>query len=112
MKITKKVSLGGKFAKLGEDYKDQDYMRILDAGKEVEGEFGTQVIFKVKVPSGEERITGFNQTSLNFLLEIYGDDSEGWIDKPVRVNVVKQNVGGKFKNVNYFTGPDQELVLE
>lgn len=108
MKVKKVITLG-KFARSGEHFKDGDILQILDEGREQEGEFGIQTIFKVRVPSEEEMNLSFNQTSMNHLIDSFGDNTEDWIGKNIKAWVIKQNVAGKFRNVTYLTAPDQEL---
>ena len=108
MKVQKKVSLGA-YAKVGVDFKDGDVLVVLDAGQTTEGEFGTQHVFKIRLPNNEEKNLSFNQTSINHLIEIYGDETEKWAGLNVKVWAIKQNVAGKFRTVVYLTAPDQTL---
>ena len=71
MIINKIVSVGA-FGKLDVDFKDQDVLLLEDSGKEVEGKFGSQTVFKVKFMSGEAKNLNFNQTSLNKLVDAFG----------------------------------------
>lgn len=66
-----------------------------------------QTVFKVRVSSGEDLALAFNQTSINYLIDAYGEDSEEWKGKRVKVWAVMSNVGGKMKKVAYLTAPDQ-----
>lgn len=102
----------GRFAKLGEDFKEGDILTITGDAIEQEGEFGTQILFSVRTMKGDEKNLSFNATSRNRLFDAYGEDSEGWVGKEVRVHVVKQNVGGKMKDVVYLCAPDQEMFPE
>jgi len=99
MILRKKMS--GQWAKQGVDFKNNDIIKILDSGTEQEGQYGTQVVFRINVPSGEERLMPFNQTSLNNLIDYFGEDSEKWAGQKVRIELIKQNVGGQFKMVAY-----------
>lgn len=103
MKIQKKVSISGEWVKVGEDIKDNSLITILDGGKEVEGDYGKRVVFAIKTENGEKIMT-FNQTSLNNLVDAYGDDSIAWANKTVKVYIVKQMVSNKLKNVVYLCG--------
>lgn len=107
-----KKTAEGRFAKLGEDFKDNDILLITGDSIEQEGEFGTQVLFPVKTIKGDEKNLSFNATSRNRLIDIYGDESEKWVGKEVQVHVVKQNVGGKMKDVVYLCAPGQEMFPE
>lgn len=108
MKYTKKVSVGN-FLKKGTDIKDGELLEIANEGKEFQGEFGTQNIFLVKTNEQEGNVS-FNQTSINGLIDAYGDDSVAWIGKKVKAHKIKQNVAGKFIDVWYFAHPEAELT--
>lgn len=108
MKFQKKVSLGN-YLKKGVDFKDGDLLEVLNEGKEVSGEYGTQNVFMVKIGDKEGNVS-FNQTSINGLIDAYGEDSIGWVGKQVKASKVKQNVAGKFIDVWYFSHPDAELT--
>ena len=104
----KRVSVGS-FLKKGEDIKDGDTVEIANEGKQVPGEFGVQDIFMVKAGEKEGNV-GFNQTTINGLIDAYGPDSMKWIGKKVKVIKVKQSVSGKFIDVYYFAHPDAEFT--
>lgn len=107
-----KKTIAGQWAKLKDDFSEGDILTIKDSGKEIEGEFGIQYVFEIEVPSGEKRNLSFNATSRRKLIEVYGEDTEQWIDKEVKVWVVKQAVQGKLRSVVYLTAPEQELGME
>lgn len=109
MKIFKKVSANGEFAKVGIDIKDGDVVTILDAGTITSGEFGDRHTFGIKTAKGD-KIISFNQTSLNNLVDAFGDDSEDWVNKKVKVFLVKQMVSGTLRNIAYFAGEDWEMT--
>ena len=107
MKVQKRTFLGGKFAQAGEDINQGDILEILDEGRKVPsqwGERGERHIFKLLTLKGD-RILTFNSTSMNYLIEVFGDETKDWIGKKVKAWVVKSNVGGKMRNVIYLTHP-------
>lgn len=108
MQYKKTVSVGA-FAKKGVDIKNNDIVTIANEGKQVEGQFGLQNLFLVKLTNGEEKNISVNQTSLNGLIDAYGDDSMSWIGKEVKVWLIKQNVAGKFVDVLYVSHPQYDL---
>ena len=108
MLVKKTLSLG-QFAKAGEDFKDGDILQILDEGKEVEGEFGIRTIFQVRIPNEESKNLAFNQTSLNYLVDSYGEETKNWKGKDVKAWVVNQMVSNKMRKVVYLTSPEQTL---
>jgi hypothetical protein len=108
MKFQKKISMGN-FLKKGEDFKDGDLLEVMNEGKESQGEFGTQNLFMLKI-EGKEGNVSFNQTTINGMIDAYGEDSLGWIGKMVKAQKIKQNVAGKFIDVWYFSHPQAELT--
>ena len=108
MKIPKKTNVSGQWAKKGEDLKDGDVVMILNGGEIVSGEFGDSHVFKIETRNGE-RIMRFNQSSLNNLVDAYGDESAGWVGKQAKVWLIKAMVSGKLQNVAYFAHPQAEM---
>jgi hypothetical protein len=105
---TKKVSVGN-FLKRGDDFKDGDLLEVASEAKEVPGEFGVQKVFLMKIGKVEGNLA-FNQTSINGMIDAYGENDVKWIGKPVKAWKIKQNVSGKFIDVWYFSHPDAELT--
>lgn len=111
MKFTKKVSVGS-FLKKGEDIKDGDLVEVKTEGTKVPGEFGVQDIFIVKTTDGKEGNVGFNQTSINAMIDGFGEDSKNWVGQKIKVWIIRQNIGGSFKQVLYFSHPNAEFTDE
>ena len=105
MILHKKISVGGQFAKVGEDIKDGDFIKLLDAGQTVDGEFGARQVFKVETKNGEKNLS-FNQTSINNLIDGFGEDTDKWTGKEVKVWIIKAMVSGKLRNVVYLSPTD------
>lgn len=100
----------GQFARSGEDYKDGDILQILSEGVlDDSGDFGPKMVFQVRMPNEESKNMNFNKTSMNFLIDAYGEETLEWKGKDAKVWVVKQMVGNKMTNVTYITAPDQKL---
>ena len=112
MKVEFKQSVSGEFAKKGEDINDGDVIKFLDKGKEVEGKFGAQKVFKIETVDGDEKLVSVNQTSINYLIPKYGDDTEKWIGKEIKVWINRENVAGQQRKVLYFTHPDVKDLEE
>lgn len=110
MKYQKKVSLGGEFVRKGEDIKDGDTVKLLDEGTPFEGQYGTQNVFKIDTRNGE-KVMSLNQTSINSLVDHFGEDASNWVGKEVVVHAVKQNVAGKFIMV-YYVAPEGYVLGE
>lgn len=112
MSIYKKRESVGSFFKKGEDIKNGDLVEIANEGKQIEGNFGIQDVFLIKLENGKEGNVNFNQTTINGLIDAFGEDSIKWVGKQVKVWSVKQNVSGKFLDVYYFSHPKSELTEE
>ena len=109
MKVEKKTSLGA-FAKFGEDFNDGDILQILNEGAlDDSGDFGPKMVFQVRLPNGESKNLNFNQTSMNYLIESFGDETLDWKGKEIKVWAVSQMVSGKMRKVVYLTAPDKTL---
>jgi|TARA_R100000049_G_C1860385_1_gene24123 hypothetical protein len=106
MKVYKKTSVQGEFAKKGEDIKNGDVIEFANAGEVIEGKFGTQTVFKFKLTDGSVKNVNVNQTSINYLVDLYGDDTDSWVGKETKAFINTENVSGGFVKVLYLTSPD------
>lgn len=104
----KKVSVG-QYAKKGEDFMDGDVITIASEGQQVQGTYGVQNVFLMKLKTGEKNMN-VNQTSLNNIIDAYGPDSLKWIGKQLKVWLIMQVVSGKMQKVVYLSHPLAELV--
>lgn len=104
----KRINLGA-FLKKGEDFKENDLLEILDEGTQNEGKYGTQDVFLVKTSDEKEGNVNLNSTSINALIDAFGEDSKNWIGKKVKVWAILSNISGKMQKAYYFTHPDAIL---
>ena len=81
-------------AKYEADLKNGDTVKILDSGNLEMGQFGEQKNFKIKTRNGEKKLA-FNQATQNVLIEEFGDETEMWIGKDVKVILKKDIIAGK-----------------
>ena len=109
MQVQKKESVQGDFVKVGEDLFDGDIIYFANEGKEVQGDFGMFKSFKVKVKNGEIKDMAINQTSINNLVDVYGTETQQWLNKPALVWIIKQMVSGTLKDVVYLTLPGLDM---
>ena len=105
MKVFKKISVQGEWAKIGEDINNGDVIKILDEGKIVAGDYGDRNVFKIETKNGDKNLS-FNQTTMNYVIDGFGDDTSKWTGKEVKVWIIKSNIQGKWKNVVYLASPD------
>lgn len=103
--IYKKIIQVGAFFKKGIDFTDGSIMEIANEGRPIEGKFGTQNVFMVKLLDGKEGNVSFNTTSLNNLIDSFGENSVNWIGKKVKAWAILSNVQGKMIKVYYFLNP-------
>ena len=112
MRVTKKTSVGGDWAKAGEHIKDGDKIKILNGGEIVSGEYGDRHVFKIMTRDKKEYNLSFNQTSVNNMIDAFGEDTEAWAGKVVNVFVLRVMVSGKLRNVAYLAADGFEMDAE
>jgi len=86
------------------DVKTGDWITILNEGeyRKIPQDPSREVLtFQVQVPSGEKKLLSMNATSQNEFIQAYGDESKNWIGKRGQVEIVRQRVFDKFKDVIY-----------
>ena len=98
MKVEKKVSVLGEWAKVKVDIFNGDLITIASEGEKVTGEFGERNVFKVETKNGIKNLS-FNQTSINYLVDAFGEETNEWQGEKVKVWLVKSNVGGKLRDI-------------
>jgi len=109
--MVKKTSVAGAFARKepytyeGTEYEadiqNGDKVEILSKGDIVSGEYGDQYVFSIKTRNGEKN-ANFNQSSINAIIDEYGDESDNWVGKTVTVLTKKGVFGGKKAIAAYF----------
>lgn len=111
MKFQKKnIGAGGNFPQFIKKYetlKPNERVQIIDAGRKEPNRFQPgkfQDVFTIRTGAGEFS-ANFNGSTINSLIDEFGDDSELWKGRTVTAHFVKQNVSGKFVDVVYFA-PD------
>lgn len=104
MKLVKKVSVSGEYAKKGTDVLDGDLITIKSGGEMIEGEYGEQLVIKVETRNGEKNLS-LNQTSQNNLIDAFADETDNWVGKEIKVHIIKAMVSGKMRDVLYVAHP-------
>jgi hypothetical protein len=105
---TKKVSVGKFIDK--KTLKEGELITIASEGKEIEGQFGVQHVFTVKLANGDEGNLAFNQKSINNCIDAFGPDSIKWIGKEVKVWKIRAMVSGKLQWVVYLSSPESQMT--
>jgi len=57
--------------------------------------------FPVELPSGERKTWTPNKTTLKKLAAQFGDETDDWQGRKVKLTTARQNVRGEIKNVIY-----------
>ena len=82
-----------------------DHVVLLDGGlfREPEETGLNKTVFqiRVKLPDGRAKTWTMNKTTRNRLAQAYGDNSESWVNRKARIEVLPQNVRGEIKQVLY-----------
>lgn len=119
----KKVSMGVGYVnkvpyeyegkKFDADIKDGDIIKILDEGQEVKREFkgkmSSSIVHKVETRNGSKAMN-VNQTSINNLIDAFGNDSKEWIGKDVKAWIFKVLKDNKFEYHVYLASSKAEMV--
>lgn len=84
------------------DIQDGDLVTIKDAGTvETGGKFGDQYYFKIDTRNGVKK-AAFNQSSLNILAQEWGQESEEWVGRQIRILTRKSMIAGERRVVAYY----------
>jgi len=87
MRLQKKIN-SGKFAPSLDKDKDVssgDIVMIASDVRTVETkQYGAKQVVDIKLPNDELRSLFLNQTSINNLVEKYGEDTANWMNKPAK----------------------------
>jgi len=105
LKVIKKISVVGEWAKIKQDIFDGDIIVITNEGQIITGEYGDRHVFKVETKNGIKNLS-FNQTTINYLIDAFGEETNEWQGEKVKVWLIKSNVGGKIRDIVYLTAPD------
>jgi len=106
-----------KFVTVNVDIKDDDIVKIMNAGEivtfETEGKPSrSRLRISIKCAEGQVKDITLNETSRKALMVEYGKMTEDWVGFSAKVDVVKQNVGGEMKNIAYLSpvkGSEKEI---
>lgn len=84
------------------DIQNGDKVTILNEGEvETHPQYGEQHKFVIKTRNGDKKAS-FNQSSINILVDEFGDDSEAWKGKEVYVRTKKTMIANERRIVAYF----------
>ena len=90
------------------DLKMGDTVKILDSGETEQGNFGEQLVFKIKTRNGDKKLS-FNQATINILIQEFGEETENWANKDVNVILSKKVIAGKKCIVPYLATADWRI---
>ena len=90
------------------DLKHGDVVRILDSGETETGNYGEQIVFKIKTRNGDKKLN-MNQSTINVLVQEFGNDTEKWTGKDVTVLLRKTVIAGKKVIVAYLATPSWQI---
>ena len=87
------------------DVQGEATIKFVDAGKlvtkEFQGEEKTVLEITVELEDGSTKSWSPNGTSYRKIAEKYGPNTEGWVDKVVKITVVTMSVAGTMRKVLY-----------
>ena len=110
MKYLKEMGVSGEWLKASE-LENGTKLEIVGETKSVSGKFGDQDVCKVKTNgAADPKNARVNRTSLNALVDAFGEESIEWIGKKVTAQVEKAIVGGKRVHILYLVPEGYALI--
>ena len=65
----------------------------------VQGDIKSKLILPIKLSNGKVRDWIPNKTSIKFMVNLWGDETDQWLGKTARFVLTNQNVRGEMKDV-------------
>ena len=87
-----------------QDLKENNEIVITQKPVMTKTKYGEKLFAIVKISNDEERTYAMNNTSMNHLIDKFGEDESKWIGKKVKMTVVKQATNQGLKDVIYPEG--------
>lgn len=93
-----------------------DIVVLLDAGvfREPEETQLSRTVFQIRVqiPDGRKKIWTMNKTTRKKLAKAWGDDSEGWVNKCVKIAITTQMVAGTIRDILWGTPTEEHPKID
>jgi len=83
------------------DIQNGDKVKILNSGTLEEGKFGPQHYFRIETRNGEKKAP-FNQSSINVIAGVLGNETDDWVGKTVTILTKKGVFAGNKGIAAYF----------
>lgn len=95
MKVSKSSGGGAWLDK--KTLRDGDMAKLVTEAQDVEGQNGMQLVAKIKIKGGdpEPKNLAINAPSKNALIDAFGDDTQGWMEKLLTLHTEKTLIAGK-----------------
>ncbi len=85
--------------------------KIVSETEPKEGEYGIQNVTKLRIKGAEDSLNmNINKTTINGLIEAFGEDSKDWIGKELVFYKEKQTISGKRQVAVYLIPQEFELT--
>lgn len=86
-------------------------VKIVSETKPIEGEYGLRNVAKVRVKGAPDSMNAnLNKTTINGLIDAFGEDSNSWIDKVLTAYTEKAIVAGKRVTILYLVPEGYQLL--
>lgn len=92
------------------DIKNGDTITLKSAGEVEEGQYGAQFVMNIETRNGDKRMN-VNQTSINVMIDAFGDESTDWVGKEVTVYTKKDIINNK-KVIIAYLAPEGYILDE
>lgn len=109
MEYKKSSTIQGEWIKAGE-LQNGVFIKLVSEAKPIQGEYGEQNVAQAKIKGfdGVKNVR-LNKTTINGLIDAYGEDSANWTDKVLVAYIEKALVGGKRVTILYLVPENWEL---
>lgn len=109
MRYTKQTGVQGAWVKNAE-IKSGTVAQLVSETEPVEGQFGKRDVAKIRIEGDRDvKNVNVNKPSISALVDAFGEDSKGWVDKPLTLHTEKMLVGGKRVTALYLVPEGYEL---
>ena len=112
MKLEKSITTQDRqnIARPNVDIFDGDIIKILNEGEWITFKYKDKerkrLVFLIQTKYMTEKLLPLNQTTINILIEAFGEETKDWINKEVKVWIFKSKIGDRFADVVYLTPLD------
>lgn len=106
----KQTSMGGAWVK-AENVTNGTKCQLVSEVVPIDGQYGTQDVGKLRMEGSDEPLNvSLNKTTLNGLVDAFGEESKNWCNQPLTIQTERMVVSGRRVTVLYLVPNGYELT--